>query len=56
MAQYLIERREQLYGTWSIEAISKEEAEKKWETMKRNGEIDYSSMELYDSTETIREA
>lgn len=55
MAEYKIIHREELVGWFYVHANSKEEALEKWRNQVNNGEIDFSDMEMVDSSEIATE-
>ena len=51
MASYKIIHKEELVGWFYVEADSEKEALAKYDEMVNNGEIDYSDMEMVDSSD-----
>lgn len=52
MATYRIEHREELIGVFYVEANSEKEALREFNFQVNNGWIDFSDMELIDSSDT----
>lgn len=52
MAEYKIIHREELVGWFYVHANSKEEALEKWNRKVNNGEVDFSDLDLVDSSDT----
>ena len=52
MAEFKIVHREELVGEFYLEADSEEDAIQKFNFMVDNGEIDFSDMEMVDSSDT----
>lgn len=51
MASYKIIHKEELVGWFFVEANNEEEALAKYEAMVNNGEVDYSDLEMVDSSD-----
>lgn len=51
MALYKIIHKEELIGWFYVEANSEKEALAEYEAMVNNGEVDYSDMEMVDSSD-----
>lgn len=51
MASYKIIHKEELVGWFFVEANNEKEALAKYDEMVNNGEIDYSDMEMVDSSD-----
>lgn len=52
MKTYKIVHKEELVGWFYIEANSEEEALEEWNFKVNNGEIDFSDMDMVDSSDT----
>lgn len=52
MAEYKIIHREELVGWFYVHANSEEEALEKWNRKVNNGEVDFSDLDLVDSSDT----
>lgn len=56
MKEYRITYREKLVGWYFVEAESEEDARAKFEYMQQEGKIDYSDMELIETSVEAEEA
>lgn len=55
MKTFRIVHREELVGWFYVEAETKEEALREWYRQVNNGEIDFSDMEMVDSSDEAQE-
>lgn len=55
MKTFHIVHREELVGYFYVEAETPEEALQEWYNQVNNGEIDFSDMEMVDSSEEVQE-
>ena len=53
MKEYRITHREELVGYYYVEAETKAEALEKFSRMAAEGKIDFSDMEMVDSSDTV---
>lgn len=51
--QYKITHKESLVGWYYVEANSEQEAFEEWWYMLDNGKVDFSDLELIDSSDTV---
>lgn len=55
MKEYKITHREYLVGWYYVDAENEEEARRKYNRMVSEGKIDFSDMELIDSSDDVEE-